>query len=433
VNGDDRADLLVGLDGFRVLDVMVGPELEVTIETTADRVGCPRCGVIARLHDRREHVVRDMPVADRPLVLVWRKRVWRCREPLCETMTWSERSAAILPKATLTERARQDICRRAGMLVPVATLAVEYGVSWDTAMRAVRDYGTPLVDDPDRVGRVEALGVDETSFQLANQQHPTRSCTGFVDLDRGILLDVVDGRSGDDVAYWLVNQPKSWLQTIARVALDPHRGYANGLTHALTGVTFVLDHFHAIRLGNQMVDDVRRRVQNEQLGHRGRKDDPLFRIRRLLLRKSGTLTERQWERLRRRLDEGDNLNCEVTSSWFALQALHQVFATTDRAEAVRRLDAFHAEVNEWQVPEAQRLARTIKTWERELLAWHDTGGTSNGPTEAVNLLIEKTRRVGHGFRNMGNYRLRLLLACGGINWQAQPVARLRAHQPRLAA
>ncbi len=430
---DDRADLLVGLDGFRVLDVVVGAELEVTVETDADRVGCPTCGVIAWLHDRREHVVRDMAVAGRPVVLVWRKRVWRCRERLCETVTWSERSPEILPKGVLSERARRDICRRAGMLVPVASLAAEYGVSWDTAMRAVRDYGTPLVDDPERVGRVEALGVDETSFLLATREHATRYCTGFVDLDRGCLVDIVAGRSGDDVAYWLVQQPRAWLQTIERVALDPHRGYANGLVHVLADVTFVLDHFHAIRLANAMLDDVRRRVQNALLGHRGRKDDPLFRIRRLLCRSADTLTETQWERLRRRLDEGDNLACELTSAWFAKEALRAVYATTDRVEAVARLHAFYAEVDAWAVPEARRLARTIKAWEHELLAWHDTGGTSNGPTEAVNLLIEKIRRLGHGFRNLANYRLRLLLACGGIHWQHQPVARLRAHQPRLAA
>ena len=44
----------------------------------------------------------------------------------------------------------------------------------------------------------------------------------------------------------------------------------------------VADPFHVIRLGNQRLDEVRRRVQNETLGHRGRKGDPLYRIRRLL-------------------------------------------------------------------------------------------------------------------------------------------------------
>jgi transposase len=61
-----------------------------------------------------------------------------------------------------------------------------------------------------------------------------------------------------------------------------------------------------------------------------------------------------------------------------------------------------------------------------------TGGCSNGPTEAVNLLIKKVKRVGHGFRNFANYRLRLLLHCG-VTWQTHRTTRLRGRFPRLVA
>jgi transposase len=44
-----------------------------------------------------------------------------------------------------------------------------------------------------------------------------------------------------------------------------------------------VDHFHAVRLANTVVDQVRRRTQQATLGHRGRKRDPLYRIRELLL------------------------------------------------------------------------------------------------------------------------------------------------------
>ncbi len=55
-----------------------------------------------------------------------------------------------------------------------------------------------------------------------------------------------------------------------------------------------------------------------------------------------------------------------------------------------------------------RLGRTLDAWHEELLAyWTPTGrrGVSNGPTEAVNALIKKVKRVGDGFRNVANYRL----------------------------
>jgi transposase len=85
-----------------------------------------------------------------------------------------------------------------------------------------------------------------------------------------------------------------------------------------------------------------------------------------------------------------------------------------------------------QVPELRRLARTLTTWRAEFLAYFSTGRISNGPTEAVNLLIKKILRVGHGFRNFGNCRLRLLLHCG-ITWQNHTPTPLRGRLPRLAA
>jgi 1-acyl-sn-glycerol-3-phosphate acyltransferase len=52
--------------------------------------------------------------------------------------------------------------------------------------------------------------------------------------------------------------------------------------------------------------------------------------------------------------------------------------------------------------------------------------------QAVNLLIKKVKRVGHGFRNFTNYRLRLLLHCG-IRWQTHQTVRLRGRHPHLVA
>jgi hypothetical protein len=74
----------------------------------------------------------------------------------------------------------------------------------------------------------------------------------------------------------------------------------------------------------------------------------------------------------------------------------------------------------------------VRAWEAEILAFHTTGGCSNGPTEAVNLLIKKVKRVGHGFRNFANYRLRLLLHCG-VSWRTHRTARLRGRSPHLVA
>jgi transposase len=69
----------------------------------------------------------------------------------------------------------------------------------------------------------------------------------------------------------------------------------------------------------------------------------------------------------------------------------------------------------------------------ELLAYfHTERATSNGPKEAVKLLIETTRRAGHGLRNVDNYRLRLLLA-HGVSTCDHGAPRTRGSRPRFAA
>jgi transposase len=197
------------------------------------------------------------------------------------------------PGAVLTERARAEACRRVGKDAhAVAAVARDLGVGWATVMRAVHEHGIPLVEDAARLEGVVALGLDETSFLKATRLAPTKWVTGLVDLERGRLLDLVADRTRAAVDGWLHARPRAWLAQVGTVALDPWRGYASALITPLGHATVVVDHFHAIRLANAVVDQARRRTQQTILGHRGRRHDPLYRIRKLLLTGAEQLTQR---------------------------------------------------------------------------------------------------------------------------------------------
>jgi transposase len=430
-HGSEGATALFDMPGFVVCaHALEAGEWWLLVETTADRVGCPACGVRAVGHGRRRVQVRDLPIAGRSVRLVWAKRIWRCVEPLCTTATWTEHDAEIGSRASLTRRARVEICRRVGQDADsVAQVAREFGVGWHTAMAAVREHGERLVEDPDRLGAPSALGLDETSFLRAGPKHPTVMITGFVDLDRHQLLDVAEGRSGQVVRDWLDHRPAEWVDAIDVAVIDPFRGYATGLTDRLDA-TIVVDHFHTIRLANKAIDDARRRVQQETLGHRGRRDDPLYRIRRRLLVGHERLTDQQHERILTMLGHGDR-HGDVTNTYLAKELLRDVYDARTVRGARARLRRFYEHCDQTGVRECRRLARTIRAWEGEVLAFHTTG-RSNGPTEGINLLIKKVKRVGHGFRNFNNYRLRLLLHCG-VQWHTVPTARVRGRQPRFIA
>jgi hypothetical protein len=83
------AAAMLGMSGFVVLAVSEREgELEQAVETTADLVGCPSCGAVAELHDRRPSWVRDLPTGGRALSTCWVSSVVACmravlRSPRC--------------------------------------------------------------------------------------------------------------------------------------------------------------------------------------------------------------------------------------------------------------------------------------------------------------------------------------------------------------
>ena len=83
-NGSDIATVLLGLDGFRLIDALDHEgELWLSVETVADRAWCRTCGARAGAKGRVRTWVRDVPAGGRPVVVVvWRKRGAASRRPV---------------------------------------------------------------------------------------------------------------------------------------------------------------------------------------------------------------------------------------------------------------------------------------------------------------------------------------------------------------
>jgi transposase len=445
---DDTTSLcaaLFGLAGFEVLAAAdAAGELELLIQTTADLVGCPGCGAVARAKDRRPSWVRDLPIGGRPVVLCWWKRVWSCPHSRCEIRTWTEQHPAIAPRAGLTERARAWAFEQVGAAdAAVSRTAATLGVAWWTVMRQVIDRGTPEIDAPDRLaptagragsGPVTAVGVDETAYLRANATRSTTFATGIADLTPGRparLLDVVEGRSGSVLGDWLRERDTDWRAAVTTASLDPFRGYATALSGHLPDAVRVLDPFHVVRLGLAALDDVRRRVQQHTTGHRGRSRDPLYGIRRLLRRHRSRLSTKASGRLEAGLIAGDP-DGETTLAWTIAQDLMDLYRLDDGDQARARAEQLITALRDCPIPELARLGRTLHVWRVELCAHFDNPAVSNGPTENLNLKIKNTKRIARGYRNFDHYRLRLLLNHGRVHEDHSPT-RIRTRAPRFAA
>ncbi len=423
-----RVDTLFNVAGVHVVDVAwreaagrLPARLWLVVETGPGEVGCPACGVVAEARGRRVRRLHDIPAFAAPVEVVWRQRRYRCVEPACPRRGFSETHDLAVPRAKLTVRAAWwAISCIARDNASVASVARRLGVDWHTVWAAIRPLLTELADDPDRLAGIDTVGVDEHIWH--HQPRPgkgPKEQTGIVDLTRrngkttARLLDLVPGRSGKVYADWLRSRPNAFAAGIGTATLDPFRGYGNAIRDELEDATAVLDAFHVVKLALQAMEETRRRVQQTQLGHRGRKDDPLYRIRNALRAGTDKLTARQIERIENGLQAGDP-DYEVTIAWRCYQQLRSAFHTPNLAEgqqiAEQVLDSFPS----CPIPEIARLGRTLRAWREQFLAYFTTNRANNGGTEAVNGIIELHRRIARGFRNPTNYRLRMILAAGKL-------------------
>jgi transposase len=415
-DGIGLAEKMLGLPGLKVLQVVDEPgEKVITVESTRVAATCPSCRRRAEAQDRDDIHLRDLHCSGRPTRLVVRKRRWRCKTKGCLKKTWTERIEGIASRQVLTVRAGAEVTRQVGELCrSVVSVAREYGVSWDTAWSAVRHHGRPLVDDRRRVGPVRALGVDEHTYLSATPDHRTIYATTLVDLDRRFVIDLFEGKDARKLRRWCARRPERWRRGVRVVALDLTDTYRSGLRPHLAHATKVADPFHVTRVANRMVDQVRRRVQNETLGHRGRKVDPLFRVRKLLIKGEERLDDRGRERLMEGLRVGDPFD-EVLGAWLAKEAVRAIYLAEGVDEAAILLDNTIAGCARDPVPEIRTLGRTLSRWRDEILNHHRTGA-SNGPTEGMNFCAKQVKRAGRGFTNFEHYRLRVLLHAGNVLW-----------------
>ncbi|KAA8722333.1 ISL3 family transposase, partial [Corynebacterium spheniscorum] len=298
----------------------------------------------------------------------------------------------------------------------VSEVATELGCDWHTVNDTVTVYGQALLEtDHKRLSRTNAIGLDETKF-VRTDNHKTHYVTTVCDVENHQIIDIVPSRKFTEVAGYLHAQPIKWKHHIRYGTLDMSPAYRAVFTVVLPEATQVADHFHVITLANRVLDTVRRRVQQEQTGHRGRKNDPLYTIRRTLTRGEERLKDTTAQRLAAMLKLGDP-NAEVSLAYRVKERLREFYRQQDPEQAKTMLDELIDTCKKPSMPtELQRLGKTLTRWKQPILAYH-TSYLSNSITESMNNLIKRIKRIGFGFTNFHNYRIRALLYAGKPNWR----------------
>jgi transposase len=149
------------------------------------------------------------------------------------------------------------------------------------------------------------LGLDETLFVKRGRWREKQWSTSIVDVRAGQLLDVVEGRDSHPARRWLADRDPAWRAGIRYGTLDMSGPYRKVFNTELPDVVQVADPFHLCKLAGQKLDEVRRRVNQELLGHRGHEHDPLYRARKLLVMAHERLDDRSQDKLTGLLKAGE--------------------------------------------------------------------------------------------------------------------------------
>ncbi|WP_394216440.1 ISL3 family transposase [Brachybacterium vulturis] len=411
----DAASTIFNLPDFRVIDAVDLPDGErrVVITSTVPP-GCPSCGVLAtKVHSRRSQQVRDVLVAG-ATVVVWVKRRWFCLEPACTRGTFAEATEQVPRYARSTTRLRDQVVSAVITSGRAASeVARAHGVSWWLVQAALSAAAVvlPTVDDVP----VTRLGIDEHRYRSVRWFRTDEGAwrrfepwmTTLVDLATGQVLGIVDGRDSAAVGHWLAQRSEAWRERIEIVAIDPSAAFRKALRTYLPRAAVSVDKFHLVKLGNDMVTTVRQRLARTHHGRRGRKDDPAWAHRMLLLRGGDTLTPRAWKRLET-VFRTDDPTDELSAAWGIKEQLRRLLATDTLAQAwdERMRMGYFAQIA--NMPETTKLYDTIVTWWDAIEVLNVTGATT-AKVEAGNTGIKNIKHTGRGFRNPENYRTRILL------------------------
>ena len=125
-----------------------------------------RCGAgraRARSEGRGEVRWRDAPgPGGGGCEVRWRKRIWWCPRVGCEVRAWTGECELAGPRRVLIRRAAQwAVGRLAAVEGTVASAARRLGVAAATVWSWVGGAARQVADDPERVGAVVRLGLDD--------------------------------------------------------------------------------------------------------------------------------------------------------------------------------------------------------------------------------------------------------------------------------
>ena len=352
---------------------------------------CPRCG--KRHFVKNGYRFRDfvgLPIGGKKVIIRMKVQRYKCKD--CD-FDQQERIPFATGSRSYTHRfAKYVVDLLRGMTLQ--DVSNHLGVSWDTVKEIHSTYLERHYSPPSLEG-VENIGIDEFAVRKGHVYK-----TIVVDLDSGRVLYVGDGKGADALTKFWRRVRRKGIK-IKRVATDLSAAFIASVMENCPEAVHVFDHFHVVKLMNEKLDDIRRKVYSMEKDVNKRK--VLKGTRYLLLGNGADIFDKQHKT---RLDNALAMNEPLSKAYYLKEQLRQIWMQPVKAMAESVFDDWVRQAEQSKIPQLQKMAVTMRAYKAGILAWYDCH-LSTGKVEGINNKIKVMKRNAYGFRDDKYFTLRL--------------------------
>lgn len=342
------------------------------VEPTA----CPHCGSEAlHRHGTKLQSFMDTPMRGKRVELSLERKRFRCTA--CGK-TLLDSLPSMDSKRQMTSRLVSYIEQRC-IQSTFAEVSREVGVDDKTIRHVFDDYTSRTRESViDEVPRV--LGIDELKIVGAYR------CM-LTNIEKNSVFDLLKNRRKVDLlAYFNALRDKKNIEV---VTMDLWSVYRQVVAAELPGRAMVVDKFHVVRMANDAIERIRKRIRREL--------EPKTRIkmkneRCVLLKRFHELTDEEKDKLL----SWSKLYPALGVAHAAKEGFYAIYDQPTRKEAEAEARAWLSRLNPMIATEFRETAGALNSWWEEVFNIYDHPVT-NAYTESVNRLAKDVNRMGRGY------------------------------------
>ncbi|ADU61411.1 MAG: ISL3 family transposase [Pseudodesulfovibrio sp.] len=383
-----------GLTGFDyVRQSFVAGNIIFDVRPKPKLVRCPECKsqeVVRR--GSFERWLRTVPIGFKPVWLCVEAPRVECRKCGCvrridlkiaEPRRWYTRAF---------ERFALALTKMMTMLDASALL----GIGWDGIKSIFKRHLQRRFGNPSLSG-LKYIAIDEISVRKGHKY-----LTLVMDLESGAIVFVGDGKGAEALdPFW--KRLKRSSAMVQAVATDLSIAYISAVMTHLPGVPLVFDHFHVVKLMNDKLTEIRRKIFQELENMPGR--EVLKGSRWILLKNPENLNKKRNEP--ERLKEALRFNEPLATAYYMKEDLRQIWSQSDKAKAFVFLDDWIARATTSGIGPLVKMGNTMVKFRFGILAWYDHP-ISSSPMEGSNNKIKTMKRQAYGYRDKEFFKLRIM-------------------------